>query len=507
MASEKPNIVLVVADDLGYGDLSSYGSPTNRTPRIDSLGRDGARFTDFYMASSVCSPSRAAVMTGCYPKRVGLQKGDRATVLRPADTLGLSSEEITVAEILSGAGYATALIGKWHLGDQPEFLPTRHGFDRYYGLPYSNDMGPGHWQEDFPPLPILNDECIDEIGPHQSTLTHRYTDRCVSFIAEHRDRPFFLYLAHMYVHLPLFVPPEFVAAADNGEYGAAVECVDYSMGRILDALDRFGLRENTLVIFTSDNGSNGRDGGSNLPLRGFKGSTWEGGMRVPCLMRWPATVAPGEVVSEMTTAMDLLPTFAHLSGAALPRDRPIDGRRIPALCEGEPPSPEHPLFYYKGDDLEAVRRGRYKLSLVDGLLYDLSRDIGETTDIAEATPSVVRELTRLAEKCRDDLGDGEVRGTGCRKPGRKEAPRFIHDRPEFFCGLVQCPGSSVAQTMRAEKCSACSFAPRNCGLSNLSPALPCMAERMFSTELGCCISVLRERVVLMNFWSAILEYD
>ncbi len=440
MSKDQPNIVLIVADDLGYGDLSCYGSTLNRTPHIDSLAQDGVRFTDFCMAASVCSPSRAALMTGCYPKRVGLERGDRATVLRPADSLGLSTEEISLALVLHDRGYATGLVGKWHLGDQPPFMPTRHGFDSYFGLPYSNDMGPGHWQEEFPPIPLMHGECLTEVGPHQSTLTHRYTDECIRFIAANHNRPFFLYFAHMYVHLPLFVPPEFLDRSQNGAYGAAVECMDYSTGQILATLDRLGIAEETLVIFTSDNGSNGKDGGSNAPLRGTKGTTWEGGFRVPCVMRWPRGIVAGETCTTTLTAMDLLPTIAGIAGASAPTDRVIDGADVgaeflTATADGGDPlrGNGREFCYYKGPHLEAIRQGRFKLRLTDGALYDLDADLGETTDVASGHPEVVCRIRAAAERYRAELGDGDRAGSGCRDAGFVQHPRLIHDRPEFIC--------------------------------------------------------------------------
>lgn len=439
-SNDRPNIILIVADDLGYGDLSCYGSTLNRSPNIDSLAHDGVRFTDFCMAASVCSPSRAALMTGCYPKRVGLEQGDRASVLRPADSLGLSTDEVSLAQALRDRGYATALVGKWHLGDQPPFMPTRHGFDSYFGLPYSNDMGPGHWQEEFPPIPLIQGACLTEVGPHQSTLTHRYTDECIRFIAANSNRPFFLYFAHMYVHLPLFVPPEFLERSQNGAYGAAVECMDYSTGRILAALDRLGIAEETLVIFTSDNGSNGKDGGSNAPLRGTKGTTWEGGFRVPCVMRWPEHLRPGRVCAEPLTAMDLMPTLCRVSGAAEPTDRIIDGDDMSTAffgtgpaADGTSPAPDRPFCYYKGPRLEAVRAGRFKLKLAERELYDLTADQSESTNVAPAHPEVVLALDAVADRYRTELGDRDLAGTGCRPPGFVEHPELIHDRPEFIC--------------------------------------------------------------------------
>lgn len=261
------------------------------------MAQEGMRFTDFYVASPVCSPSRAALMTGCYPKRIGLDSGHEFAVLFPGDPIGLGSREATIPHLLKEAGYRTKMIGKWHLGDQPEFLPTRHGFDSYFGLPYSNDMLPDHPANDrfhFPPLPLMTDEEVVETDPNQAALTDRYTAEAIRFIEDNarKEPPFFLYLAHMYVHLPIHTPMKYEAASDNGSYGAAVAHMDQSTGCILDTLKELGIDKNTLGIFTSDNGSNGQDGGSNAPLRGTKGTTWEGGMREPCIMRWPKRVTP-----------------------------------------------------------------------------------------------------------------------------------------------------------------------------------------------------------------------
>jgi len=285
--ADRPNIILINCDDLGYGDLGCYGSPINTTPHLDQMATEGVRLTDFYMAAPLCSPSRGAMMTGCYPCRIGFGSFDGRAVLFPGMAVGLDPSERTVARILKDQGYATMLVGKWHCGDQPEFLPTRHGFDHYFGIPYSNDMGrqrtfdPGRW----PPLPLMRDEQVIQAQFEQESLTERYADEAVQFLRNNAEKPFFLYLAHMHVHRPVLVSPRFAGHA-NGRYGGAVEAIDWVTGVLMYELRQLGLDENTLVVFTSDNGSRGDLGGSNAPLRGRKGQTWEGGQRVCCIARW-----------------------------------------------------------------------------------------------------------------------------------------------------------------------------------------------------------------------------
>jgi arylsulfatase A len=398
-----PNFIVILADDLGYADLGCFGSELISTPNLDRMASEGMRFTDFYSAAPVCTPSRAALMTGCYPLRVSLP-----TVINYSHTIGISSQETTVAELLKTRGYATACIGKWHLGWQKQFLPTRHGFDSYFGLPYSNDM------------------------KYIETLTERYTDEAISFITKHRNEPFFLYLPHTFPHTPLAVSERFKGKSKRGLYGDVVECLDWSTGRILDTLKELGLDDNTLVIFTSDNGPwliRGKDGGSALPLRSGKGSTWDGGMREPCVMRWPGRIPAGTTCSEMATMMDLYPTMAKLAGARVPTDRMIDGKDILPLMSGVKgaKSPHEAFFYYRLEQLQAVRSGKWKLVVahrdmndkvyVPQALYDLRADIGETTDVSAKYPSIVKRLTALIERMREDLGDAI---TGA--PGKNRRP-------------------------------------------------------------------------------------
>jgi arylsulfatase A-like enzyme len=441
---QKPNIILINCDDLGYGDVGCYGSQVNRTPAIDRLAAEGIRFTDFCMASSICSPSRAAMLTGCYPKRLDLTR-----VLFPGQAEGLNPNEITLASLLKQAGYATQLIGKWHCGDQPEFLPTRHGFDHYFGLPYSNDMGRQcdavRWDREAPPLPLLLDEQVIQAQPDQASLTERYVEQSVRFIRANRHQPFFLYLAHMHVHLPLIVAPRFLKQARNGAYGAAVECIDWSVAVIQHELQTLGLEDNTLVIFTSDNGSRGDHGGTNHPLRGAKHNTWEGGYRVPCILRWKGVIPPGTTSSELVTGMDFFPTLASLCHLPIPTDRIIDGRDITALLTQEPGarSPHQAFFYYRINDLEAVRSGNWKLHIrKDGRdvcwLFDLASDAAEKNDVSGAHPGQVAHLKSLLDEARADLGDA-VTGTpgrNCRPGGRVPHPvpltRFEPDSPYMW---------------------------------------------------------------------------
>jgi arylsulfatase A len=427
-----PNIILINCDDLGYGDLGCYGSKINSTPNLDRLAREGMRFTDFYMASPVCSPSRGAMLTGCYPPRIGFGEFEGKWVLFPGQGVGLNPEEFTLAKLLKQDGYSTKLVGKWHCGDQKEFLPTKHGFDSYYGLPYSNDMGRQKDAKPYPPLPLLKDEEVVEQQPDQSSLTEKYLDESLKFIRENSQKPFFLYLAHMYVHLPLYVPSRFLEKSKNGRYGAAVECIDWVTGVILDELQALGLDENTLIIFTSDNGSRCRDeGGSNGVLRGTKATTWDGGQRVPCIMRWKGTIQPGMLCKELVSALDFLPTFASLINKPLPSNRKIDGVNVlPLMLSPGTPSPRESFFYLMRNDLEAVRDRKWKLHVKKkeepiNELYDLETDPGETHNLYDSHPQVVAELKAKMDVFRADIGDAAtgVIGLNNRPAGRVENPK------------------------------------------------------------------------------------
>lgn len=432
---QRPNILLINCDDLGYGDVGCYGSPTHKTPVLDKMAADGVRFTDFYMASPVCSPSRGAMMTGCYPSRIGFSMFNGHHVLYPRDSVGLNSEEITVAKLLKQGGYATTLIGKWHCGDQREFLPTRHGFDSYYGLPYSNDMGiqnsVNSRKRNYPPLPLLRDETVIEEQPDQASITERYVEEAVRFMRENQDRPFFLYFAHMYVHVPLSVPKRFENRSEDGVYGAAVECIDWATGALLHELERLGLSDNTLVVFTSDNGSYNEKGGSNAPLRGRKATTWEGGQRVPCIMRWPGRIAAGSTCRELATSMDFYPTFSALAGVDVPDDRIIDGKDIRDLMfDPEQAKTPHDAFFYSYQDyLEAVRSGDWKLHVRKRdeeiqELYNLKDDVGETTNLYDQQPEIVKELEKKLDAWREDVGDAAtgVKGKNIRPCGEVDNP-------------------------------------------------------------------------------------
>ncbi|MCK4291882.1 MAG: sulfatase-like hydrolase/transferase [Planctomycetes bacterium] len=442
---DKPNVVIIFCDDAGYADVGVFGAKGYKTPNLDKMAAEGVRFTDFYAAAASCTPSRAALMTGCYPQRVGLPH-----VIGPSSKIGISDGETTIAEILKPLGYATACYGKWHLGHQPKFLPTRHGFDDYFGLPYSNDMWPRHpTSRRYPDLPLIEGERTIEYNPDQTQLTTWYTERAVGFIEKNKDRPFFLYLPHSMPHVPLFVSDKFKGKSKRGLYGDVLMEIDWSAGQILSTLKKLGIDEKTLVIFCSDNGpwlSYGDHAGSAGPLREGKGTTFDGGQREPTIMRWPGQIPAGTICSEPASTIDVLPTIAKLTGAKLP-GHTIDGKDIWPLISGKPgaKSPHEAFFYYRGWALEAVRSGKWKLHLPHGYrtlagrkggtggrpvkyeqgnikqeLFDLEKDIGEQHDVSARHPDVVERLLALAQKMRRDIGDSATKTTGQnrREPGR-----------------------------------------------------------------------------------------
>lgn len=437
-----PNFVIIFCDDLGYADIEPFGAPRTKTPNLVRFAAEGTKLTDFHVTSGVCSPSRASLLTGCYPKRVGLHQNEAGGwVLFPGNRRGLNPREVTLAEVLKTRGYATACVGKWHLGDQPGFLPTKQGFDVYFGIPFSNDMGQttdkGRTRHDRPPTPLLRGESVIEQEPDQHTLTRRYTEEAIRFVEASQDRPFFLYLAHSMPHWPQYASERFAGKSANGRYGDAVEEIDWSTGELLRALSRLGLDRRTLVVFTSDNGGPLNQGARNAPLRSGTGTTWEGGMRVPCLVRWSGTIPAGTTCGELAATLDLLPTFARLAGAAVPSDRIIDGKDIFPLLAGTPGarSPHEAFFHYHLGQLQAVRSGPWKLIVphvarpyqarpeqtveVALQLYNLEDDLAESRNVAAAHPEVVRRLTALADRCRADLGDDSLGmpGANCRPPG------------------------------------------------------------------------------------------
>jgi len=411
MAAERPpNFVLIFTDDQGYQDVGCFGSPKIKTPNLDRMAAEGRRFTDFYVGAPVCSASRASLMTGCYCARVSVT----GVFFPNRSRRGLHPDEITVAEVLKSKGYATACVGKWHLGDEPPFLPTRQGFDSYFGIPYSNDMSITRGDKKGPPL--MRNEEIVEHPAQQATLTKRYTEEGVKFIRENKDRPFFLYLPHTMPHVPLFASEKFKGTSARGLYGDVIEEIDWSVGRILDTLRELKLDENTLVLFTADNGpwlAKKDHGGCALPLRDGKFSTWEGGMREPCIAWWPGKVPAGTTCSEVAATMDVLPTFARLAGAKVPDDRIIDGKDIWPLLSGRPGAKSpHDAYFFRG---QAVRVGNWKLHLrgrdtvkkrpdqVFPALYDLSTDIGEDRNVAAENPEIVERLTRLLAEHKEEI--------------------------------------------------------------------------------------------------------
>ncbi len=455
----KPNIILIFVDDMGYGDLGNYGATGYSTPNLDQMAKTGIRFTNFVSAQAVCSASRAGILTGCYPNRIGMYGA-----LMPNSQIGLSPSEVIIPEILKTKGYKSAAIGKWHLGDNRQFLPLQQGFDEFLGLPYSNDMWPVFFDGSrnvskeyarklaYPELPLIkNNDKIRELKTldDQAELTTLYTETAIEFIHKNKNNPFFLYLAHSMPHVPLAVSSKFKGKSKQGLYGDVIMEIDWSVGEIFKALQKYGLDKNTFVIFTSDNGpwiNFGNHAGSTGGLREGKGDSFEGGQRVPCLMKWQGHIQEGTVCNKLASTIDILPTLAAITDSPLP-EKKIDGVNILSLLLGdENANPrESFLYYYRKNSLEAVRKGNWKLVFahpgrtyigfkpgVDGFpgavnenfqfeegLYDLRRDPGERYDVKEYYPDIVAELKKLADESRIDLGDDiqQVKGLNCREAG------------------------------------------------------------------------------------------
>lgn len=440
-AADKPNFIFVLCDNLGNGDVQCFNpQTTHRTPHLDRMAAEGTRFTSYYSASGVCTPSRAALMSGCYPRRINMHiSATGGAVLQPVATKGLNPAETTLAEVVKSAGYSTMIIGKWHLGDQPEFLPTRQGFDSFFGIPYSDDMTRDKKPDIWPELPLMRDEKVIEAPVDRDYLTKRYTEEAIRYIEAQKDRPFFLYLPHAMPGSTKdpYASPAFKDKSANGHWGDSVEELDWSMGEILAALKRLKLDEKTLVIWTSDNGAPNRQPpqGSNAPYQGWGYNTSEGAMRMPMIARWPGRVPAGKECRELCSMLDILPTFAALSGAALPQQT-LDGHNITPLLLGTPevgsPSDEKGFFYYHIDQLQAVRSGPWKLYLPlpakrSNLankrapsvlqLFNVRDDIAEAEEVSAKHPEVVQRLLKLAEAARADIGDDEKPGSGQRPAG------------------------------------------------------------------------------------------
>jgi arylsulfatase A len=463
--ARQPNVVVIFIDDMGYGDIGPYGATKQRTPHLDRMAKEGMKLTSFY-AAPVCSVSRAQMMTGCYGARVSVPG-----VYFPGQSVGLNPSEVTVAERLKEKGYATQMVGKWHLGDQPEFLPTRQGFDHYLGIPYSNDMLKNSADTKIPVVPLLRDEKIVELmdGDAQSRLVELYTKEAVDFIGRNKDQPFYLYFAHNAVHTPIHPGAAFAGKSQNGRFGDWVEEVDWSVGQVLEALRSQGLDKDTLVVFTSDNGpwlTKGTDGGSAGPLRGGKGSTWEGGVREPTIAWWPGHVPAGSVNDAVAGTIDLLPTFVSLAGGTVHATPVIDGRDImPILLGQSKESAREAHYYFSGYDLQAVRQGRWKLAVApqsEGMnakkgpklpaglrLYDLDAEIGEQTDVAAQHPDIVAKLKALADKMAAEIGGKEP---AARRPaGEVKGAKTLYPTIDYVPNEAKKPEAKAATKKAAAK--------------------------------------------------------
>ena len=442
----KINFIVIFMDDMGYGDLGCTGTIGYKTPNIDKLANEGMRFTRFYSAQAVSGASRAGLLTGCYPNRICMVGAPG-----PNSKTGINEDEETIAEVLKKKNYSTAIFGKWHLGDNKKFLPLQHGFDEYYGIPYSNDMWPYHPTAKFPDLPLIEGNEIIEYNPDQTKFTTDFTNRALNFIDKNKNKPFFLYLAHPMPHVPLFVSSKFKGKSQQGLYGDVIMEIDWSVGEIMKKLKTEGLEENTLIVVTSDNGpwlNYGNHAGNTAGLREGKGTSFEGGQRVPCIMRWKGVIPSGKICNKLSSAIDLLPTFAKIANAPLPKNK-IDGVNLLPLLKGEDCIPRKDFYYYYNrNSLEAVTDGEFKLvfphkhrsyeNLLPGengepgltntveikemLLFDLRRDPGERYNVIEKYPEIVKSLMKIAEAAKKDLGDDltGVIGENVRKCGTIE---------------------------------------------------------------------------------------
>ncbi len=494
-SARPPNVVVIFIDDMGYGDIGPFGATKQRTPHLDRMAKEGMKLTSFY-ATPVCSVSRAQMMTGCYGARVSVPG-----VYFPGQSVGLNPAEVTVAERLKEKGYATQMVGKWHLGDQPEFLPTRQGFDHYYGIPYSNDMLKKSADTKVPVVPLLRDEKIAELmdGEGQRRMVELYTKEAVDFIGRNKDKPFYLYYAHNAVHTPIYPGAAFAGKSQNGRFGDWVEEVDWSVGQVLDALRSQGLDKDTLVVFTSDNGpwlTKGTDGGSAGPLRGGKGSTWEGGVRVPTLAWWPGRVPAGSVNDAVAATIDLLPTFVSLAGGTVPATPVIDGRDITSILLGQSKeSAREAHYYFAGYNLQAVRQGRWKLALApqsegmnnkngpkvaDGLrLYDLDAEIGEQTDVAAQHPEVVAKLKALADKMSAEIGGKEP--TARRPAGEVKGAKTLYPTADYVPNDVKKDDAKKTANKSAAKPVA--LAQAKSGDTIVSASAPQVGQKAFTVSV------------------------
>ena len=439
---DKPNVIVIFTDDLGYGDLSSYGHPNIRTPNIDKMATEGQKWTSFYAAASVCTPSRAGLLTGRYPVRSGMAS-DVHRVLFPDSEGGLPEREMTIAEQVKKAGYRTALIGKWHLGHKQEYLPTNHGFDYYYGIPYSNDMDitkenpqsrdyfENYWEFadehipiDYYNVPLIRNTEIIERPADQNTIIRRYAEESISYIEEHHEQPFFLLLAHSLPHIPLFASDEFTGHSDAGLYGDVIEEIDHGVGEIIKTLQKLEIAEETLVIFTSDNGPWLRyktHGGSAGLLRAGKGMTWEGGMRVPGVFWWPGTIKP-QIITDIGSTLDIFTTVSHLAGVPVPEDRIVDGVNLTPVLLGNGNSPRTGMIFYRGATIYAARMGKFKAHFITQgaygefgekqihetpLLFNLSKDPAEKYNVADKYPTILKEIQQMVEHHKSNLVEVE----------------------------------------------------------------------------------------------------